>query len=126
MSAYAVGHLRHVAMGPAIAEYLERIEDTLPPFGGRFLVHGAEVEVIEGAWPGHLIIVEFPDLASVHAWYASPAYQAILRLRTDNSEGDVVIVDGVRAGYRATDVLAKRGAQAARKAHPGGAESPRP
>jgi uncharacterized protein (DUF1330 family) len=38
-----------VTIGPAIAEYLERIDATLAPFGGRFAGHGGEVEVLEGA-----------------------------------------------------------------------------
>lgn len=105
MSAYAVAHLRKVAMGPAVVEYLKRIDATLAPFAGRFLVHGGEIEVLEGAWPGHLIVIEFPDRARASAWYASPAYQAILRLRTDNAEGDAIIAEGVSDGHRATDVL---------------------
>jgi uncharacterized protein (DUF1330 family) len=36
MPAYAVAHMRQVTMGPAIVEYLERIDATLAPFGGRF------------------------------------------------------------------------------------------
>jgi uncharacterized protein (DUF1330 family) len=107
MSAYAVAHLRNVNMGPAIAEYLQRIDATLEPFAGRFLIHGAEVEVLEGTWPGHLIVIEFPDLAGARAWYSSTAYKEILPLRTNNSEGDTVLVEGVAEGHRATDVLAK-------------------
>jgi uncharacterized protein (DUF1330 family) len=100
MPAYAVAHLREVAMGPAIVEYLQRIDATLEPFGGRFIV-----EVWEGAWPGHLIIIEFPDRERARAWYESSAYQEILPLRTNNSEGDVVVAEGVSEGHRATDVL---------------------
>ncbi|MFX7747971.1 DUF1330 domain-containing protein, partial [Acinetobacter baumannii] len=48
----------------------------------------------------------FPDGASARAWYVSPAYQDILALRTDNSEGDTILIDGVSADHRATDVLA--------------------
>jgi uncharacterized protein (DUF1330 family) len=106
MDAYGVAHLRKVTMGPAIVEYLERIDATLEPFGGRFIVHGGDVEVLEGDWPGHLVIIEFPDRDRARAWYASPAYQDILRLRMDNSEGDVIFADGVSEGHRATDVLA--------------------
>jgi uncharacterized protein (DUF1330 family) len=106
MSAYAVAHLRNVNMGPSIEEYLQRIDATLEPFGGRFLIHGGELEVLEGTWPGHLIVIEFPDRARAHAWYQSTAYQQILPLRTNNSEGDAVLVDGVPEGHRATDVLA--------------------
>jgi uncharacterized protein (DUF1330 family) len=105
MAAYALAHLRQVTMGPAIVEYLQRIDATLAPFEGRFIVHGGAIEVLEGTWVGNTIIIEFPDLAAVRAWYRSAAYQEIVRLRTDNSEGDVIIADGVPAGHRATDIL---------------------
>jgi uncharacterized protein (DUF1330 family) len=79
MSAFGVAHLRKVTMGPAIVEDLERIDATLEPFGGRFILHGGDVEVLEGNWPGHLVVIEFPDRDRARAWYASPAYQEILR-----------------------------------------------
>jgi uncharacterized protein (DUF1330 family) len=100
MAAYAVAHMRQATMGPQIVEYLHKIDATLEPFGGRFLVHGGDVEVIENDWPGHLIIIEFPDRQHVHGWYNSPAYRAILALRTDNSEADVVFVDGANIRTR--------------------------
>jgi uncharacterized protein (DUF1330 family) len=105
MSSYAVAHMHKVTIGPEIVEYLERIDATLAPFGGRFLVHGGKVEVLEGAWSGNLIVIEFPDRARARAWYESAAYQKILSLRTDNSESDTFLVDGVSEGHRATDVL---------------------
>ncbi|QND68505.1 DUF1330 domain-containing protein [Mesorhizobium loti] len=105
MTAYAVAHMRQATMGPQIVEYLHGIDATLEPFGGRFLVHGGDVEVIENSWPGHLIIIEFPDREHVRGWYNSRAYQAILTLRTDNSEADVVFADGVEHPHKATDVL---------------------
>ncbi|MGN6467455.1 MAG: DUF1330 domain-containing protein [Rhizobiaceae bacterium] len=106
MVAYAVAHMRQVTMGPAIVEYLHRIDATLAPFDGRFLVHGGDLDLIEGAWPGHLIVIEFPDRERARAWYASPAYRAIIALRTDNSRSDVILVDRVAEPHRATDVLA--------------------
>jgi len=105
MHSYAVAHMRTVTMNPAIVEYLKRIDATLMPFGGRFLVHGGPVELIEGTWPGHLIVIEFPDGERMRAWYASPAYREILPMRTGNSESDVLFVEGVGADHRATDVL---------------------
>jgi uncharacterized protein (DUF1330 family) len=101
--------MRQVTMGPAVVEYLQRIDATLAPFGGRFIVHGAEVEILEGSWPGFLIVIEFPDRNRVSAWYNSVAYQEIVTLRTDNSESDVVMVDGVGGEHKATDVLAASG-----------------
>ena len=105
MPAYAVAHMRQVTMGPAIVEYLERVDATLAPFGGRFLVHGGRIEVVEGTWPGHLIVIEFPDRARADAWYHCAAYREIVALRTDNSRSDVILAEGVGSDHRATDVL---------------------
>ena len=92
MSAYGIAHMRQVNVGPPIVEYLRRIDATLMPFGGRFIVHGGRVEVLEGSWPGAAIVIEFPDLAAARGWYMSTAYQEILQLRTDNSESDIILI----------------------------------
>jgi uncharacterized protein (DUF1330 family) len=105
VAAYAIGLLEDVEMGPAITEYLDRIDDTFAPFGGRFAVHGGEHRVMEGPSPGVVVVIEFPDLETADAWYHSPAYQAILPLRTEHSRSRVVLLDGVEDGHRATDVL---------------------
>jgi uncharacterized protein (DUF1330 family) len=105
MPAYAVAHMLEVSMGPAIVEYLRRIDGTLEAFGGRFIVHGGDFQVMEGSWPGYLIVIEFPDRAHAHGWYASPAYQEILGLRTGHSRSDIILIDGVDPAHRATDVL---------------------
>jgi uncharacterized protein (DUF1330 family) len=105
MPGYAVAHMREVTMGPAIVEYLQRIDATLAPFGGRFIVHGGEFEVREGAFPGFLIVIEFPDRGQARAWYESEAYEEIAPLRTGSSRSDLILIDGVDPGHRATDVL---------------------
>ena len=62
-----------------IVKYLEEIDATLRPFGGRFAIHGGDVEVLEGEWPGHVVLIEFPDRDSARAWYRSPTYQLGVR-----------------------------------------------
>ena len=106
MKAYGVARLRDVQPGPAIVEYLERIDATLEPFGGRFIVHGATPRVLEGEFPGHLIVIEFPSREQAQGWYDSPAYREILPLRLAHSTGAAFLVDGVEADHRAIDVLA--------------------
>lgn len=105
MTSLAVAHLRNVTMGPDIAAYLAAIDATLAPFQGRFVIHGSSKDILEGNWPGDLVIIAFPDRQTAHAWYASPAYQAILPLRTRNSEADIILVDCVEDNHRATDIL---------------------
>jgi len=105
MASYAVGVLQEVRMGPPIVEYLEKIDDTLRPFEGRFIIHGGEQDVREGTSPGTLIVIEFPDRQAAEGWYRSDAYRAILPLRTENSDSTVFFVDGVDRDHLATDVL---------------------
>jgi uncharacterized protein (DUF1330 family) len=105
MPTFAVAHLREVRMGPAIVEYLERIDSTLEAFDGHFVVHGDQGEAIEGEWPGFLIVIEFPNRDQARAWYGSEGYQAILPLRLQNADGEVILVDTVSADHKATDVL---------------------
>jgi uncharacterized protein (DUF1330 family) len=52
MPAYAIAHVRAITMGPAVVEYVNRIDATLVPFGGRFVIHGGNAEVLEGTWRG--------------------------------------------------------------------------
>jgi uncharacterized protein (DUF1330 family) len=99
MPAFGLAHLRTPQINADVLEYLERIQATLDPYGGRFRVHGASVEVLEGSWPGTVVIIEFPGIDEARAWYESPSYQAILPLRTTHIDGDVIIVEGVAPGY---------------------------
>lgn len=101
MTAYAIGHIRPETMNEEILRYIEEIQATMDPFEGRFLVHGAEVEVMEGTFPGTLVVIGFPDIERARAWYASPAYQALVPLRTRHIPGEIVLVDGVPPGYDA-------------------------
>lgn len=105
MSTYAIAKLRNVTMGPAIVEYLQRIDATLEPFGGKFVVHGGPYDVVEGNWAGDVIVIAFPDRKQARDWYGSASYREILPLRTRNSEADVIFIDAVPADHRATDVL---------------------
>ncbi len=104
--AYAVAYLREVDLGEEIFEYIRRIDLTLAPYGGHFLVHGGAIDDIEGEWDGDLVIIEFPDRAAAREWYDSPGYQEILPLRTEHSQSIAALVEGVPTGYRAVDKLA--------------------
>jgi uncharacterized protein (DUF1330 family) len=105
MTAYAIGRFQDVDVGPEIVEYLQAIDDTLAPFEGRFVVHGARPTVLEGAWQDDLVVIAFPDLRRAQDWYRSPAYQRILPLRLAHATGDAILVEGVDATHKATDIL---------------------
>lgn len=78
------------------AEYRKQVMPTLVAHGGRFLVRGGTLSVVEGAWPHpRLVVIEFPSRAAAENWYRSPEYQAVLPLRLKSAVGNAVFVDGV-------------------------------
>ena len=105
MTAYAVAVIRETRFGPAIKEYLQRIDATLAPYSGRYRVHGGPYQPLEGTWSSDLVIIEFPSMEQAKAWYDSDAYAAIRPLRTAHTEGDVLLVQGVPDGHRGADLL---------------------
>ncbi|MBB5791164.1 DUF1330 domain-containing protein [Jiangella mangrovi] len=99
MPAYVIAHLQDAAPHPDIAEYIERIPGTFEPYGGRFLVHATQHAVLEGGWPGGVVMIGFPSLTEARTWWDSPEYQEIAPLRSRHIEGDIIMVDGVPDGY---------------------------
>jgi uncharacterized protein (DUF1330 family) len=96
MTTYLINHLRQPGVvNSDVLDYLDQVQATLDPFDGKFIVQGGEMEVLEGAWADSVILLSFPDMTKARTWYKSPAYQAILHLRTDHVIGDVILVDGV-------------------------------
>ncbi|MFD0687713.1 DUF1330 domain-containing protein [Actinomadura fibrosa] len=103
MTAYALAYMRpQPPLHDDVFTYIERIQDTMDPFGGRFLVHNTQAEVLEGPFEGAYVLIEFPDMEQARAWYASDAYQEILPMRTDHIEGTTVLLRGVPDGYDPT------------------------
>jgi uncharacterized protein (DUF1330 family) len=106
MPSLAVARLYNVEMGNGIIEYLRHIDATLAPNGGRYIIHGGPYARLEGNWSGDLVVIAFPTYEAARAWYESPRYQRILPSRQKHSTSDVILIDGVLDGHRATDVLA--------------------
>jgi uncharacterized protein (DUF1330 family) len=64
--------------------------------GGRYLVRGGELAVLEGDWqPSRLVVLEFEDLATARRWYQSEAYRQARKLREGAAHLRMVAVQGV-------------------------------
>jgi len=107
MPAYAIAQLNDVRLGAEIADYLLRIDASLAPFRGRFLIHGAEPEILEPGWTGQIVAIAFPDMEAARGWYESAAYQAILPLRRKNSSSTAFLIAGTKDGHQAKDLVAQ-------------------
>jgi uncharacterized protein (DUF1330 family) len=64
--------------------------------GGRFVVRGGELAVLEGDWhPKRLVVLEFEDLDTARRWYESEDYQEAKKLREGAANLNMVAVEGV-------------------------------
>lgn len=81
------------------AEYAKHTPRIINKFGGKMIVRGGDMEVLEGQAQGQrVVVIEFPDRAAVKAFYSSPEYQTILKIRQPVSVANGIVVDGVAPG----------------------------
>lgn len=75
--------------------YREAVAPNVAAFGGRYLVRGGPMELLEGDDDGRrIVILEFESLAHVRKWWNSPEYAEIRELREGAAILDVVAVGG--------------------------------
>lgn len=80
----------------AFEEYRAAVPPVIAQYGGRYLVRGGAIEVLEGEWTmPRLVVIAFDDVAAARRFYQSPEYQKILPLRLKASSGNVIIIEGV-------------------------------
>jgi uncharacterized protein (DUF1330 family) len=97
MAAYVISEVeaRHTA---DLATYRELAAQSIARYGGRYLVRGGAAELAEGEPPPKIIvIVEFPTMARLREWYASPEYAEALKVRRTALERRLIFVEGVPA-----------------------------
>jgi uncharacterized protein (DUF1330 family) len=80
----------------AFEEYRKAVPATVEKYGGKFLVRGGRMEVVEGSWrPKRVVVTEFPSLEQAKCWYDSEEYRALKARRLRTSKGNVILVEGV-------------------------------
>jgi uncharacterized protein (DUF1330 family) len=95
MPAYVFANVR-ITDAAGFDEYRKLVPASIAAFGGRYLVRGGATEVMEGDWePSRLIVLEFPNVATIKAWYRSPAYQQLLQIRQRTASTDFAIMEGI-------------------------------
>jgi len=75
--------------------YRTQVPPIVHQYGGRFLVRGGKIEVVEGDWqPSRLVVLQFDDVAAARRFYDSKEYQAIIEFRHRASTSRLVLVEG--------------------------------
>jgi uncharacterized protein (DUF1330 family) len=82
--------------------YKEQAAASIVAAGGRYVVRGGDIEVLEGDPPaGRTVVLEFPTMQAAVDWYRSPAYTEIRQLREGAAQARLYVIDGVDGPGRA-------------------------
>lgn len=92
-SAYVVGHIT-ILDPQRWAEYKAQVPATLAPFGAELVFRGQHGQPLAGEHRhSDIVSIRFVDVASARAWHDSPAYQALVPLRQQAAQVDLVLYE---------------------------------
>ena len=95
MAAYFIA--QYVVKDPTLyREYQVAAGATIQASGGEVVAFDVAAETLEGTPPGpQTVIVKFASVEAAKAWYASPAYQAVVGKRLAATSGSSVIAQSM-------------------------------
>lgn len=77
------------------ARYREAVPPVVAKFGGRYLVKAGTLHPMESDFElKRLVIIEFPSMEAARAFYESPEYAPLLKLRLESAPSKMVLVEG--------------------------------
>lgn len=80
----------------AYSEFIERVPALAESYGGKYIVRGGAVEVLQGDWkPSRLVVLEFESAEKAANWENSPEFAELKAIRNGASNTNVIVVDGV-------------------------------
>jgi uncharacterized protein (DUF1330 family) len=94
MRGYLIANLE-VTDPAGFERYRAEVPAAIARHGGRYLVRGGAMDRLENA-DGfrRVVVLEFPSLEAARAFYHSADYAPLLKMRTDSSRSEVVLVEG--------------------------------
>ena len=76
-------------------EYKTKVAASILAAGGKYLVRGRDVEVLEGEPPaGRTVVLEFPTRRAALDWYRGDEYTEIRKIREGAARARMYVVDG--------------------------------
>lgn len=77
--------------------YIENVPKIAAKYGGVYRARGGAMEVLEGDWtPVRLVVIEFPDMDQLKAFYTCEEYQPYIKVRHELTDSKIVALDGLK------------------------------
>lgn len=95
MTAYLIADVEVIDQ-TAYEQYRQQVPATIAAHGGRYLARGGATQVLEGSWsPKRCVIVEFPSMERLEAWWSSPEYAPLRAIRERAARSNLVVTQGL-------------------------------
>jgi uncharacterized protein (DUF1330 family) len=89
-NAYVIGHIT-VKDQEKWAEYCSKVPATIEPWGSELIFRGKLCSVLSGNHDhADTVVIRFPNLKALNSWHTSPAYQALIPLREEAAEMELL------------------------------------
>ena len=87
---YVIGHI--TVKDPAKwAEYRAHVPGTLAPWQAELVLRGERLSLLAGEHRHtDTVVIRFPSREAIDGWYNSPAYQALIPLRQEAADLDLI------------------------------------
>jgi len=87
---YVIGHIT-VKDADKWASYRSQVPATLAPWQAELVFRGEKLAVLGGEHRhSDTVVIRFPDAEAANGWFNSAAYQALIPLRMEAAEVDLV------------------------------------
>jgi uncharacterized protein (DUF1330 family) len=94
MAAYVIAEVT-ITDPQGFEAYRQMVPATIAKYGGKFLVRGGAMEMLEGNWePKRLVIIEFESAERAKQWWASEDYREAKELRQRTAQTNLIVIEG--------------------------------
>jgi len=91
---YVIGHIT-VKNPEKWSEYCRSVPATIEPWKGVLVFRGKMASVLSGSHNHNdTVVIKFPDKEAVNSWHSSPEYQALIPLRKEAAQIELIVFEG--------------------------------
>ena len=95
MSAYAIVQI-NITNSEPYKDYLSQVTPIVEKYNGEYIVRGGKFQKMLGKWDyERTVVIKFPSYDIAMKWYHSEEYAPVKKIREDNSDGNLIIIEGL-------------------------------
>jgi uncharacterized protein (DUF1330 family) len=95
--AYLIANIEEVTDKAMLAQYGSAVPKTEATFGGHVIVRGSTPVMLDSSPvpKGKFVVIQFPSMQALQAWWNSPDYSALRPLREKSTVSRIFAIEGI-------------------------------